>query len=481
MAAPWSPRPSWPRLAICALALGLAGLGAPKAESAERLIPSRSGLPWASGASVSGSVPAAFETWRHGRELDVRTVFFGIQSWSHQLTSARALRRTLNEGHGRLVVALGLVPVSHAGQLEECAAGLFDAQIRQLTSAMLNHGAQAAARKGEPIALRLGWEANNTNGIYPWRATGDGTSWRDCFKRWVDILDPAVDTDGDEATPPERERRFLIVWNMANRGDFTHPIDNLWPGDPYVDIVGSQFYDRCPPLPAGNEAEWEKRLNLRAANGNPSGPQAWLDYARSKGKTYAIPEWGVGGPQDICAKPGIDNPYFMRKMYEFFWKNAADIAFEAYFNGHGDVDDRKGSHMLMAASGPLRAIDVDGLDPTLERYNPLSAATYRDLWGKSVEPLPPELPIVPPPATDTLYWLRYVASYPDLVLSLGAEAPRAFTHWRVSGRLQGRAVRFDPVTYLDRNPDLKLRFRNDWTGATRHYITTGFAAGLAGG
>jgi hypothetical protein len=47
--------------------------------------------------------------------------------------------------------------------------------------------------------------------------------------------------------------------------------------------------------------------------------------------------------------------------------------------------------------------------------------------------------------------------------------------------LQGRAVRVDTVAYLNHNPDLKLRLRNDWIATTRHCITTGFAAGLTAG
>ena len=60
-----------------------------------------------------------------------------------------------------------------------------------------------------------------------------------------------------------RQKRFLIVWNMANRGTITYPIDNLWPGNDYVDIVGSQYYDRCPP------AARRRPLRLRGADGRP--------------------------------------------------------------------------------------------------------------------------------------------------------------------------------------------------------------------
>ena len=101
------------------------------------------------------------------------------------------------------------------------------------------------------------------------------------------------------------------------------------------------------------------------------------------------------------------------------------------------------------------------------------------MWGEAVEPLPPELPTTPPAASDTLYWLRYVATHPDLTAAIGADPMRAQTHWRLLGRLQGRAVLFDPVSYLALNTALKSQFRNDWTAATRHYIQTGAGQGLS--
>ena len=160
---------------------------------------------------------------------------------------------------------------------------------------MLNNGAQAAANTGKPVIVRLGWEANN-EGSFPWAATGDGSSWKACFQRWVDILNPVGSTG-------IRQKRFLVVWNMANRGTITYPIDNLWPGGDYVDIVGSQYYDRCPPLPDGDKYAFEARLDARTHSNNPAGPRAWLEYAKAKGKPYAMPEWGIGGARSVPAAP----------------------------------------------------------------------------------------------------------------------------------------------------------------------------------
>jgi hypothetical protein len=352
---------------------------------------SRSGLPWPSGVFTSSATSTALEAWR-GRAFDVETLFFGTTTWTHMIASAGVLKKKLPGLPSRLIVALGMLPLDHWGQLEACAAGRFDPFIHALTAAMLNHGAAAAAAAGRPILIRLGWEANAVDSNYPWGVTGDGTSWRACFRRWVDILNPITNS---ATSPPSRQKNFLIVWNMANRGTFKHPIDNMWPGDDYVDIVASQYYDRCPPLVDGDEIEWQRRLSARDAQGNPAGPLSWLNYARLKGKPYAIPEWGVGGPRDICGRPGIDGPYFIKKMYDFFQLIAPDLAFESYFNGHGFIDDSKGSHKLFALEPSFPDPDSPHYLTYVHRYNPKAAQMYRALWGQDLAQVSPEISITP--------------------------------------------------------------------------------------
>ncbi len=350
----------------------------------------RSGLPWPAGFFTSSGTTRAAEAWR-GRPFDVETSFFGHLTWAHMTSSAATLRTKLPSVPGRLALALGMLPTDHAGRLEECAAGLFDPLIRSVTAAILANGGGAAAATGKPILLRLGWEANNANS-YPWGATGDGSSWRACFRRWVDILNPITDP---ATSPPTRQRNFLIVWNMANRGSLKLPIENLWPGGDVVDIVGSQFYDRCPPLPEGDEAEWARRLVARDPLGNPAGPLAWLEYARSKGKPYAVPEWGIGGPRDICARPGTDNPYFVRKMHGLFQAIAPELAFESYFNGHGFTDDSKGSHKLFAPDPGFPDPGSPDYLAYAQRYHPHAAATYRALWSQDLALVTPEISVMP--------------------------------------------------------------------------------------
>lgn len=295
----------------------------------------RSGLAWASGAS-SGS--ASLEALR-GRPLDVATTYANRKgSWADMVDSAANIK--VAKPYGYPVMGVGLFPDAYRGQHAQCASGAFDSYMRQF-------GVKLVASGGAQAVLRLGWEFNFVN-KYPWAVTGtdeaSASNWKNCFRRWVQNL----------RTIPGQA--FTIVWNAATNG--THPdVDMLYPGSEYVDVIGTQYYDRCPP--ATTEALWLERYNKRAKSGAPAGLGTWLAYAKAKGKKLAIPEWGIGGPSNACAKPGIDNPFFIRKMHAFLQANAASIAFEAYFNGALPT----GSHQLAPAAA-----------------NPKSSAAYVSLW-----------------------------------------------------------------------------------------------------
>jgi hypothetical protein len=433
------------RLPLAASFFALLASAAPAGADDE--IPLRSGLPWASAAVASD---VGFEAWR-GRVLDARTVYFGVKTWLHARQSAAAIPAELAKG-GKLIMAIGLVPESHRGQIAQCAAGAFDLDVQAIRDGILSRGGQGSI-------LRLGWEFNRVSGsTYPWAAQGDGTTWRECFRRWVDIMNPVIDAT---TTPPTRKKNFTIVWNVANAGNFQHPIENLWPGDEYVDIVGSQFYDRCPPV--ADLAGFQRKLNVVDEWGNPAGPLAWLTFAKRHGKKWAVPEWGVGGPREICGVPGVDSGYFIRKMFEFFQEHASEMAFEAYFNADGGLDPNGGTHRLFDPRPYFPDAASPGYLDHVQRWNPLAAAIYRQLWARGAE-------------RDDLYWLRYAASYNDTV-TLGTNPARARAHHEAIGQAKGRRLLFDPWSYLDRNPDLASILQGDPLAATRHYLRTGWREG----
>ena len=249
---------------------------------------------------------------------------------------------------------------------------------------MLNNGAQTAANNGKPVIIRLGWEANN-EGSYPWAATGDGSSWKNCFQRWVDILNPVADA----TTPPPEA--------------LPHRLEHGQPGHDHLPDRQSVARQRLcrhrrlavlRPLPA----RCPTATATPSRRGWTPAPTATTRPARAPGSSTPrprasptpCPNGASAAPRDGCAEPGIDNPYFIRKMYEFFWSNAADIAFEAYFND----DRRRGPRLRLAQAVRARP------QPTRPRPPPATSTTCSattrarppstaQLWGAGLEPPPP--------------------------------------------------------------------------------------------
>ena len=87
----------------------------------------------------------------------------------------------------------------------------------------------------------------------------------------------------------------------------------LNPADAPITNIGVSHYD-----------DSQARFGYETYMGGPWGLRAFCEFARSKGKKFAIGEWGVG-------RSG-DNPIYIQNMYEFFRDCGANLAHEAYFN-----------------------------------------------------------------------------------------------------------------------------------------------------
>ncbi|MGD9512179.1 MAG: sorbosone dehydrogenase family protein, partial [Geminicoccaceae bacterium] len=74
--------------------------------------------------------------------------------------------------------------------------------------------------------------------------------------------------------------------------------------------------------------------------------------------------------------------------------------------------------------------------------------------------------------------LRYIASYPDLILAFGPDAAAGQRHFTATGQFEGRnPCGFDVLRYLARYPDLQAAFGSDVQAATVHYISYGYREG----
>lgn len=317
------------RFAVALVALLLVGR---LVDPAEVDWPSRSGLPWHSGVTHAYD---RFEEWR-GRPLDVYVTWHPHRTWDEirEANEGTVGRRLLGKP-GRLSMGIAMLPRTHRGQFAECARGDFDEHYRAVAERLVEWGRADAI-------LRIGWEANGSG--FPWNIQGDIENYIGCFRRIVQVM---------RAVSPG----FVIDWTMrkSTAGFGSRPVTDAWPGDDVVDIVGVNYYDGWPAY--DTPRAWSRDLTS-LENGGPRGLQAWLDFARSKGKKLSVSEWG------LRRRASSDNPLYIELMLSFFRENAANIAYEAYYNPQGEQS--RAEYSIFPPDD-----------------NPLAAARYLDLMREA--------------------------------------------------------------------------------------------------
>ena len=74
------------------------------------------------------------------------------------------------------------------------------------------------------------------------------------------------------------------------------------------------------------------------------------------------------------------------------------------------------------------------------------------------------------PAADAL---RYIASYPNLITTIGADYLKGQQLYAANGG----TITFNPFAYLNKYSDIRALYGYDTYAATTHYITTGYYQG----
>ncbi len=299
------------------------------------------GAPWTSGAwtgeRVNTTGVTEFGTWR-GHEVAVATVYPGRDTWQLMKNSSWASEHF--DGYpGRLSMGLPLLPKSNDGTLKEVADGLHDDVFQKIAQDLVTHG------RGDSY-IRVGLEANG-----PWYRHGATVEtvpdFVNAYRHVVSVM---------RAVGPDLVFVFDISCGAPLQGssDRLAPLTMLYPGDDVVDVVGCDVYD-FHSTKVRSEEEW-KSSGLTPSRG--PGLSDLVTFAREHDKKFAVPEWGVAGPNSDGTG---DNPFFIRKMYDFFYDNRDQLAYECYFNE------------------PLTYIESSLYNP---EQNPSAAKVYRDLWKR---------------------------------------------------------------------------------------------------
>src|SRR3954462_6847725 len=217
-----------------------------------------SGLPWSSGASCG--LPE-FAAWR-GRKLDVQVQFVWHDSWDQM---AARLNSPYYRGQVGLtpqpVISLALLPTSDAHQFARCAKGEFDGHFRQFGQIM------AAIGAGDAI-VRVGWEPNVGAIHHPWAFdTKDQVpAYLGCFRPAVTALRAGAST-------------LRIEWTVAKATVWPFSVLDAYPGDGYVDVMGTHYYDVADQF--STQRKWDNFYDDRV-HGGPQGLGPWIETVNAR-------------------------------------------------------------------------------------------------------------------------------------------------------------------------------------------------------
>ena len=183
----------------------------------------------------------------------------------------------------RMTWSIPILP-SDGSTLAQGAAGLFDHHFAVIAQYLV------AQNQGQSV-IRLGWEFNG--GWFPWSAGKCAT----CFvSYWQQIVTTMRAVPGAQ---------FRFEWN-PNIGAIQLPPPRAYPGNDFVDIIGSDVYDN----ELGEHTPSERWNQLYS---EPYGLKWLVDFAKAHSKPISLPEWGLG----FAPAGGGDDPYFIKQMALF--------------------------------------------------------------------------------------------------------------------------------------------------------------------
>src|ERR1700761_1354362 len=241
-----------------------------------------------------------------------------------------------NPAH-QVVVGMDLIPQSVSDNSnplaweQSCAAGDYNQYATALAQNLVSYGAGS-------VVIRLGVEANgNWEADYVGTTTQEMNDWAQCYDNEVAAM-RAVPGAG-----------FLFVWN-PNVCTADLALDEWYPGNSYVDIIGVDAYDEdCSTLKTVSQEGWTAYSTDSSVNtpNDPSFPS--LDnieaFAAANGKPLSFPEWGVDS--------GADDATYVADMGQMFSQD--DFSFESYFDTDSDGIAPLGSTIPNATSAYSQA------------------------------------------------------------------------------------------------------------------------------
>jgi glycosyl hydrolase family 26 len=223
------------------------------------------------------------------------TEYLDKGSWASMTAAANV--KAWSPTRYRLVLGVPILPGT--GTLAEGAAGAYNQYFTTL-------GENLVGDKEANAILRLGWEFNGT--WFPW-SVANATDAANFVGFWRQIVTTMRAVPG---------QRFKFAWNPNGPSPTTYLPDQAYPGDAYVDYVGTDVYDNFWGSPFTPATAWTHQLTQQWGLN-------WLvPFAGVHHKPIVVPEWSDEFRTD---GHGLgDDPSFIDYMANWFATNKVAFA-----------------------------------------------------------------------------------------------------------------------------------------------------------
>jgi len=199
----------------------------------------------------------------------------------------------------RYHLAIGVPILPGVGTLAQGATGAYNQYFKVL-------GENLVADHEADAILRLGWEFNGN--WFRW-SVASGADAANFVAFWRQIVTTMRAVPGAQ---------FKFCWNPNGPSPTTYSPDQAYPGNAYVDYVGTDVYDNFWGTPFTSGASWVHQLNQQWG-------LDWLGaFAAEHNEPIAIPEWSDEYRTD---GHGLgDDPDFIDEMADWFATNQVAFA-----------------------------------------------------------------------------------------------------------------------------------------------------------
>jgi len=281
------------------------------------------------GNDINATDIPKYEAWL-GKPTDGILAYTGDASWQDLDGSVGWAIGMWGKQDRRVLWSVGFIP--KGASLVEAAKGTYNDHWKKAAEQL------ASTHPNEPILyIRTAWEFNGD--WFHFNSRKNPQAFIGAWRQFVSTY---------RAVSP----RFRFDWCPSGG---TGHVEEAYPGDDYVDIIGLDLYDQYRWCKIKDPAErWDKV----ALHGDHT--LLWHQaFAKAHNKPMSYPEWGVGG-----AESG-DDPYFVEHMHQWFIDN--HVIYASYWDSNS------------AYKGQLS-----------QGQYPESGAKYKELFGSadSANPAP---------------------------------------------------------------------------------------------